>query len=149
VSRRFVIDTLPKTPAALGFAARFVSGFPPFAGFEFGTMTRSLIHQIETGNHLVLGKDDEIAAYLGWIRTSREIAENWLHADGRLEPVPAGEGGGNAVAITILATKDKSYILPLIHEAKARNPDFPVYWKRHSASRPGFVSRNVRKAVSG
>jgi hypothetical protein len=142
---RFIIDTLPKTPAALGFACRFVSGFPPFAGFEFGAMTRSLIHQLETGHHLVLGMDDQIAAYLGWIRTSREIAENWLHADGRLEPAPDAD----AVAITILATKDKSYILPLIHEAKRRNPEFSVYWKRHSSNRPGFVSRHVRKAAAG
>jgi hypothetical protein len=132
---------IPPNPVSLGLVCNFIAHYPPFDGYEFGRMVKTLLYQLEQQTHLVCSIDDTIVAYLGWVVTSREIAEAWVANDGPLNPDPAG----SAVAATVMATRSSSHILPLIKEAKLHNLDKSVYWKRDFIDARGAMKRAVRK----
>jgi hypothetical protein len=138
------IAAFPANPLSLGLICDFVSRFPPFDGFEFQLMTVTLRHQLETGCNLVAGSDDEIVAYLGWIRTTNEIAGAWMND---LGPLTAATEDASAVAVTVLVAKDRKYVLPLIRHAKRENPGLSVYWKRQFADRAESAKRSVTKRI--
>src|SRR5262249_2439008 len=115
---------------------------PPFNDYEFGTMTKSLLYQLETSNHLIAGLNDRIVGYVGWVRTTREIAEAWLKRDAQLKPAFEDI---DAIAVTILATENPDHICPLIKQAKTLNADYSVYWKRHFGNGRLAAKRSVRK----
>ncbi|MFO1184207.1 MAG: hypothetical protein U1E56_05420 [Bauldia sp.] len=122
-----VFRQVPFSPLALGLVANFVSRFPPFDNYEFGIMMSSLRYQLEQKAHLVADVNDRLVAYLGWIETTRAIAEAWVRNDGGLNAVPFG---ADAVAVTILATESPDYIMPMIRQAKRTRPNASVFWKR-------------------
>jgi hypothetical protein len=136
------IASFPSTPTSLGLLCNFVSRFPPFDNFEFKQMTTTLRFQLETQCNLVAGFDDEIVGYLGWILTTEAIAEAWVNSGG---PLTALVENPSAAAVTVLATTDSKYVLPLIKRAKVLNPDLPVYWKRQFADGKQPAKRRVRK----
>lgn len=138
-------ERLPSSPYALGIVSEFVARFPPFNDYEFGVMTKTLIYQLETGGHLIAGFDDRIAGYLGWIWTTRAIAEAWLEHETPLNP--ASENA-DAIAVTVLATVDPHHMLPLIKHAKILNGGYSVYWKRHFIDGRLGAKRTVRKKAS-
>ncbi len=133
---------LPWSPFSLGLSTDFVSRFAPFEDFEFGMMVKTIKYQLESGNHIVAAIDDRIVGYLGWIRTTRAIAEAWLNEDAPLNPALEGQ---NAVAVTVLAVDKPAFILPLIRYAKASNSAYSVYWKRHAPDGRLVAKRRVRK----
>jgi hypothetical protein len=132
--------TLARNPYSLALAAQFLARHPPFSRFEFGKMMLTLFHQIEMELHLVGAANDRIVAYLGWMRTSEAVAEAWVAGEVLLSP----DEGGRANAVTVFATDDSSLILPMIREAKRRNPGRPTYWKRHGSGGEIVASRAVR-----
>jgi hypothetical protein len=136
------ISAFPSTPLSLGLVCDFVSRFPPFEGFEFRQMTVALRYQLETKSHLVAGLDDRIVGYLGWIRTTRRIAEAWVADAG---PLTAVEEGVDALAPTILVTEHSRYALPLVRCAKGLNRGLSVYWKRQFSDGRADIKRSVRK----
>ena len=136
------IATFPASPFSFGLVCNFVARFPPFDRFEFQQMTVTLRHQLDTSCHLVAGERDEIVAYLGWIRTTSEIVEAWIKNEG---PLTAVAENASALAVTVLATTDRKYLLPLIRRAKAENPGLSVYWKRQFADDAKTAKRRVRK----
>jgi hypothetical protein len=127
---------------ALGLLTDFVSRFPPFDDFEFGMMIKTLKYQLESGNHIVASIDDKIVGYLGWIRTTKAIAEAWQNEDAPLNPAFEGP---TAVAVTVLAVEKPTFILPLIRNAKMANPGYSVYWKRYAPDGRLLAKRRVRK----
>jgi hypothetical protein len=135
------ISRVPSNPVSFGLVCNFVAHYPPFDNFEFGLMVKSLRFQLDQQTHLVGSIDDKIVAYLGWIQTSREMAEAWASGEGPLHPQLNGE----AVAVTILATKTSAYILPLIKESKRVAAGMSVFWKRDFGDGRGSVKRAVRK----
>ena len=135
-------NKLPYSPISLGLLSEFVSQFAPFDDFEFGMMIKTIKYQLETENHLVAGLNDRVVGYLGWIRTTQTIAENWLNEDGPLHPSLQDL---DAVAVTVLAVERPAYILPLIRRAKTLNPGHSVYWKRHTPEGRVSAKRRVRK----
>jgi len=136
------ISAFPATPLSLGLLCDFVARFPPFDGFEFQLMTVTLRHQLEARCHLVAGYNDEIVAYLGWIRTTNEIAGAWMKDQG---PLTAAAQDASAVAVTVLAATDRRFVLPLIRQAKRENPGLSVYWKRQFADKAAAAKRSVPK----
>ena len=138
-------ERMSSSPYSLGMACDFLARFPPFNDYEFGVMTKSLLYQLESGSHLVAGIEDRIVGYVGWISTTRAIAEAWLEHDAPL--LPAFEAI-DALAVTILATEDTRYILPLIKQAKLRNLGHSVYWKRHFSDGRLAGKRAVRKRTT-
>ena len=142
--RRLAFSVLPRNPFSFGLVAEFVSRHMPFAGLEFGKLTNALIAQIDTECHLVGAVDNRISAYLGWLRTTPEIAEDWIAVDRLLTDVP----GGVAIAITVMAVDHPAYVMQLIREAKRRNPGRSVYWKRYFPDQRPAQGRAVRIAKS-
>lgn len=125
-TRETRISQLARNPYSLGIAARYLSEIELFAKFEFGPTLSSLLHQINDGSHLIVERDDRMVGYLGWVRTTRPIAEDWLANRGPLGKVPDGD----AVVVTIFHAQDSRDILRMIKAAKAMVPGLPVYWKR-------------------
>ena len=138
-------ERIPNSPYGLGMLCEFVSRFPPFNDYEFGALVQTLLYQLETGSHMIAGRDDRIVGYLGWICTTREIAEAWIKMDAKLEHVPDKI---DAVAVTVLCTEDARYILPLIKHAKTLNKGHSVYWKRHFIDGRVSKKRTVRKKTA-
>ncbi|WP_292350465.1 hypothetical protein [Mesorhizobium sp.] len=138
---KLLFTCVPFNPFSLGLVCNFIAHHPPFDGYEFGQMVKSLRYQIEQQSHLIGAIDDAIVAYVGWVVTSREIAETWVANNGPLNPDP----GGSAIAATVMATRSSSHILPLIKEAKLLNLDKSVYWKRDFIDARGAMKRAVRK----
>jgi len=103
-----------------------------------------LLYQLETSSHLIAGLDDRIVGYLGWIQTTCDIAEAWLKRDAQLQPA---FDNIDAVAVTVLATDDRKYVLPLIKHAKTLNPGCSVFWKRHFIDGRLAAKRAVRKKI--
>jgi hypothetical protein len=136
------VAAFPASPVSFGLICDFVSRFPPFDAFEFRQMAVTLRHQLEAQSHLVAGLDDDIVAYLGWIRTSRDIAEAWMSNQG---PLTALAQDANAIVVTVLVASDRKHILPLLRKAKTENPGLPVYWKRQLPDEARTAKRSVRK----
>ena len=134
--------TMPLNPYSLGMVADFLSHFPVFEEFNFGATMNAISYQLSSGCHLVASRDDRMRAYLGWVRTSRAVAENWVQSEGQLYPVD----GGLDVAITIMAAEDPKLMLPLLREAKRRNMVGNVYWRRYFGDGRASSLRSVKKA---
>lgn len=140
--QKLEISAFPNTPLSLGLICDFVSGFAPFDRYEFRHMTVTLRYQIEVQSHLVAGLDDRIVGYLGWIRTTRAIAEGWMINESALNAVADNP---DAVAATVLVTEQPKFALPLIRRAKTLNRGFSVYWKRQFPDDRVAMKRSVRK----
>lgn len=120
------ITQLSRNPYSLGIAAKYLSEIELFTRFEFGPTLSSLMHQINDGTHLVAERNDRICGYLGWVRSTKEGAEDWLHNRGPLRKA----ADGDAVVVTIFHAQDSADILRMIKVAKTMAPGLPVYWKR-------------------
>jgi hypothetical protein len=108
------ITQLARNPYSLGIVARYISEIKLFAHFEFGPTLSSLMHQINDGTHLIVEGNDRICGYLGWVRTTKDIAEDWLNNHGPLWKVV----GGDAIVVTIFHAQDRGDILRMIRAAK-------------------------------
>src|SRR4051794_9132408 len=122
------IDQIPSSPYAFGIVCKFVSRFPPFKDYQFGSIVNHLLYQLDTSSHVIAGLDDRIVGYVGWIPTTRELAEAWLRAD---NASLLSSEKTDAVVVTVLVTEDKHYILPMIKHLKMLCPNHSCYWKRH------------------
>lgn len=120
------ITQLARNPYSLGIAVRYLSRIEPFSKFEFGPSVSSLMHQINDGTHLIVETNDKLSGYVGWVRTSIDIAEGWMDNTGPLNKVV----GGEAIVVTIFHAEDSAMIMRMIRAAKQLEPDTPVYWKR-------------------
>lgn len=120
------ITRLARNPYSLGIAVRYLSRIEPFSKFEFGPSVSSLMHQINDGTHLIVETNDKLSGYVGWVRTSIDIAEGWMDNTVPLNKV----AGGEAIVVTIFHAEDSRMIMHMIRAAKQLEPDTPVYWKR-------------------
>ena len=139
---KLVFGQLSDSPESLGLATEFIARYPPFVTYEFGPMTRTLLYQLEKQTHLVGTIDERIVAYLGWMRTSSEIAEKWINEGGPLRP---DRNSNDAVAVTVFAVADPRYSLAMIRKAKMLEAGRSVYWKRYFTTGKEPSSRAVRK----
>jgi hypothetical protein len=137
-----VFSPFPNTPVSLGLLCDFVSRFPPFDAFKFQEVVVALRYQLETQTHLVAGLDDHIVGYIGWVKTTRPIAEAWMTQSG---PLTAAAENADAIAATILVTENSKHALALVRSAKMVNREYSVYWKRQFSDGRASVKRAVRK----
>lgn len=128
-------------PQSFGIVVDFVAKFAPFDTFEFGVMSKTLRFQLVQQTHMAGIVDGRIEAYVGWIPTSKEIAEAWVNGEGPLNPVPSPD----AIAVTVLATSSPAYVLGLIKESKKVNVTKSVFWKRSFNDGRIDKKRAVRK----
>ena len=118
---------LPDSPYSLGIVLRFLADHAPFSDFEFGATTKSVLFQMRSNSYFVCVQNDQVAGYLGWIRTSEEKGRAWLEEGAPLTADPEA----SAIAVTIFAVNDKRFIRPMIRYAKKREPGLTVLWKRY------------------
>lgn len=123
----FELRELPNNPYSLGIVLRFLANHEPFSEFEFGATTNSVLYQMRSNSYFVCVKDDQVAGYLGWIRTSDEKGQAWLNEGAPL----TADSTATAVAVTIFAVDERRFIRPMIRYAKKREPGQTVYWKRY------------------
>lgn len=123
----FTVAELPNNPYSLGIVLRFLADHQPFSEFEFGPTTKSILYQMQANSYFVCIKNDQIAGYLGWIRTTDDNGRAWLEEGTPL--VPNHEA--TAIAVTIFAASERRFIRPMIRYAKKREPGLTVYWKRY------------------
>jgi hypothetical protein len=133
--------TIPNSPFSLGLVCEFVSRFPPFNNFEFERMVKTLLYQLQAGTHVVVGLDDRIVGYVGWIRTTQQIAEAWVEQDAQLRMAEDAD----AIAVSVLVAEDSKHVLPLIRHAKTLNIGCSVYWKRYFPDGRSPARRKVRR----
>ncbi len=146
--------TFKPSSRSLGSLAAFVSQHAPFTHYEFGPVMKTLLYQLEHRTHAVAmardpvtGELADMVSYVGWIRTSDEIARNWTENDGRLS---MSRGEHDAIAVTILATDDPASVMGLIKHAKKMNVGKSVYWKRYFMDGRAPHSRKViKKGTAG
>lgn len=136
------IRKLPRTAASLGLLTQFISGHGPFTQFDFGPLVYSLLKQIETGSHLVMTRQDHVVGYLGWLRTTDQIATEWQEAGGKLSI----SDHGTAVAVTVMAVEDPRDSIHLIRAARHEAPNASVYWKRYYQDGRPASPRRVLKS---
>lgn len=134
------ISQLARNPYSLGIATKYLSEIELFARFEFGPTVSSLMHQINDGTHLIVERNDQLCGYLGWVRTSKEIAEDWIENRGPLTKVVDGD----AVVVTIFHAQDNRDILRMIKAAKNITPRLSVYWKRFFSTERAPSPRAVK-----
>lgn len=117
---------------SLGLVADFLSTHDAFSEFEFGPLTRSLAYQIEHRHHLCAFAGKRLLGYCGWLPVRKEQAERWLQGRATLEPAPSG--ASDAVALTIVAVKEKELLRPMIRLCRKGYPNTPVFFKRDYAA---------------
>jgi hypothetical protein len=122
------IRQLRPTHESLGLLVSFLSRTAPFSEFRSGVLVRALQQQLERRHHACLLTDGRFAGYCGWLLTSREIGEKWLNGEAELSSVP--DRLADTVACTIVFCPDRRHVLPLIREARDRNPGRLAVFKR-------------------
>lgn len=123
----FKLAELPSNPYSLGIILRFLSNHRPFAEFEFGATTKSVLFQLKANSYFVCIKNDHVVGYMGWVRSSEENCRAWMENGAPLLAHP----DPTAIAVTVFAIDEKRFILPMIRYAKKREPGLTVFWKRY------------------
>lgn len=118
----------------------YLASSPPFSGYGMQSMVSSVTAQMMGGTYLVALSENKVCGYVGWLMTTREIAESWLNGTGKLTTT---SNKPSAAAITILAVSDKELLLPMVRSARRRIGDHPIFWKRHMKGR-GLDARRLK-----
>jgi hypothetical protein len=127
----YEIRQLRPTHESLGLLVAFLSATAPFSEFRSRVLVRALQQQLERRHHVCLTRGGRFAGYCGWLLTSREIGDRWLNDEGELTPV--ADDLADVVACTIVCCPDRRDVLPLIRQARARNPGRLAVFKRDRA----------------
>ena len=135
-SKPAAISRLPKNPYSLALASQLLANVQLFTQFEFGPTVKTLFHQIHNGTHLIAEKNDSIVGYLGWLRTTDEIARNWIEKGGQLKQ----QADGKAVAVTIFYAIDPKDIIRMIKAAKKVRT---TRYRQSVARRRGYQNKSA------
>jgi hypothetical protein len=136
-----VIVQLDGSFEAFGVIVDYLSRMQPFARYDIGHFASAVRRQLRSGHHLAAMQGRSLVGYVGWLLTSRTIAEEWLGTGGRLLSVEKSKA--DAAALTIVAAAERRVLMRLIRGARKLNPGTRVYFKRQYAQ----ASRRARKAA--
>jgi hypothetical protein len=131
---------------AFGLLIDHLSRVAPFSRYDLGNFARALRQQLRHGHHLAAMRGPVLVGYVGWLLTSREIAEKWLQSGDVLRPVE--RSAANAAALTVVSAQERGVLLRLIRGARTMNPAIRVYFKRQYAE-PGRGARKSSVANVG
>jgi hypothetical protein len=144
----FRLTQLRQSFESFGVLVDFLSRIDPFSAYDIGNFSRALQFQLSRRCHVAAVEGNRLVGYVGWMPTTRAIAEAWSQDRGPLTPVadPA-----DAVALTVVATLgDKRVLAALIRRAREANPGLPVYFKRqYAGGRRAARKSHVRNVQSG
>ena len=69
---------------ALGVAVTLLMGEPGFARLPFGFWSSILVGQIKRKHYIFVSEGKQVTGFLGWARTTEEVAERWLTQKGEI-----------------------------------------------------------------
>lgn len=69
---------------ALGVAVSLMMTEPGFARLPFGFWSKILVGQIRRKHYLLVSEGKQVTGFLGWARTTEDIAERWLTQKGEI-----------------------------------------------------------------
>ena len=77
---------------ALGVAVSLMMTEPGFARLPFGFWSSILVGQIRRKHYLLASEGKQVTGFLGWARTTEEVAERWLRHKGEITFEQSREG---------------------------------------------------------
>ncbi len=133
------IATLPRGLESFGTVVDFLAQRPPFDRHALGPFSRAIRRQVTRGEHVAALDGARLVGYIGWLPTSRAVAEAWLAGAATLVPVEDAD----AVVLTMVAVARDGVLLPLIRAARERDRARKIYFKRSYTG----SARRERKSV--
>ena len=95
-----------------GAVIDFLARVKPFSEFRAGALTSAVRDQLLLQHHICAMRGPTLIGYCGWLLTSQEIGERWLHEQGSLDPV--ADDRADAGALTIVRAEDPKVLRKLI-----------------------------------
>ena len=80
----FQVGRLEDDYKALGVAVSLMMTEPSFARLPFGFWSSILVGQIRRKHYLVASEGSQVTGFLGWARTTEEVADRWLYQKGEI-----------------------------------------------------------------
>ena len=125
----FRITTLDRSFDALGLVLDALSREMPFSQYPAHKLVEAVRSQLSKGYQVAaLGQDNELLGYAGWIPTLRASAELWVADRGALKVV--SDQSFDAVALTIVVSRNRAVTSALMRTARLRYPGLQVFFKR-------------------
>jgi hemolysin-activating ACP:hemolysin acyltransferase len=138
---RLEFSQLPPTFESLGVVIDLMSESAAFDHFEFGPLIKTISAQIAQRHHLCAFDGPRLVGYCGFLPVHEGQAMRWLKGEAALEEAPAGKG--DAVALTIVAVRQRHALLPLLRFCRRGFPGMRVFFKRSYAR----ATRGARKST--
>ena len=114
---------------ALGRILDLLSQADPFGQYPLAQITRVVRDQLRFGaNVAVKNQQDVLIGYAGWIHTSKAAGQLWVEDKGSLKVLAPGTH--DAVALTIVLSREAAATTALIRAARNLNPGARVYFRR-------------------
>jgi len=114
---------------SLGRILDLLSQAAPFDQYPLVQIARVVRDQLRFGaNVAVKNEQDALIGYAGWIHTSLAAGQLWVEDKGPLKVL--APGAHDAVALTIVLSREASATAALIRGARNLNPGVRVYFKR-------------------
>ena len=111
-----------------GAVIDFLARVKPFSEFRAGALTSAVRDQLLLQHHICAMRGPTLIGYCGWLLTSQEIGERWLHEQGSLDPV--ADDRADAGALTIVRAEDPKVLRKLIRATRDLNPGKRVFLRR-------------------
>lgn len=132
---------IPPTYESLGLVVDMLAESSSFDAFEFGSLARTLTAQLRDRHHLCAFVGSSLVGYCGFMPVTSEVAERWRLGQGLLEPCAAATI--DAMALTVVAVRQKRALWPMIGFLRKAFPNVQVYFKRSY----GHATRPSRKST--
>ncbi len=114
---------------AFGILIDFLSRQEPFSRYDLGNFAQAVMLQLQNGDHLAAVARHELVGYCGWLPTNKKVASAWLKNQGTLAPLKDATSA-DALALTVVAARDRRILFSLIRQARASHPQARIYFKR-------------------
>jgi len=142
---------------SMGFAVEYLRRQKPFSELPFGSMSGTLVGQINRGHCLfVVDEEREVRGFIGWCLTTEEIGEAWIA--GTDTPADEDYTEGDCVIINAWAADSKRIVRFMLNEGRKRlEGKRLIFFKRFYADgrrRPmrlavtDFIDSHVRRSRS-
>lgn len=134
---------------ALGLAVSLLMTEPSFARLPFGFWTSILIGQIRRKHYIFATEGKAVTGFLGWARTTEEVAERWLTQKGEITFAQSLDG--DCILINAWLAKNDRTNRFLLDQLRVIGRDGRlVYAKRfYKDGRVRPVKLSVNEAVAG
>lgn len=134
------LGRLPRSFEALSLLLDLLAEDRFFGQEPLGRMMKVVKSQVAAGTHVAAFRGKRLIAYGGWIYVTPENGRAWMAGQAALKPLepkalaglPAEE---RAAALTVVATRERDAVLPLIRRLRDAHRGYRIFFKRDYLSR--------------